>query len=100
MSSSIRRVDGGIGGFAIAATRLALLDRRSRRLRVMGARWDRSVHAPLAWTPDSTAVLFLAEDDARQHLYRFEMGRAAPEPIVRGGVVSDFATAGGSVAFV
>jgi dipeptidyl aminopeptidase/acylaminoacyl peptidase len=63
---------------------------------VLGTRWDHSVHAPLAWTPDSSALLFMAEDNARQNVYRFDVSRAAPEVVVRGGVVSDFATAGGA----
>jgi dipeptidyl aminopeptidase/acylaminoacyl peptidase len=84
----------------VAAIRVGLLERRGGRLQVLARRWDRSVHAPLSWSADSTALLFLAEDEARQNLYRFEPGRAAPEVVARGGVVSDFWIAGSAVAFV
>ena len=84
----------------VAAVRLGLIDRASGKLQVAGQRWDRSVHAPLAWSADSSAVLFMAEDRARQNLYRFEMGRAAPEVIAKGGLVMDFSIAGDTVAFV
>ena len=84
----------------VAAIRLGLIERASGKLQVVGQRWDRSVHAPLAWSADASAVLFLAEDRARQNLYRFEIGRAAPEVVARGGLVSDFSIAGEAIAFV
>jgi dipeptidyl aminopeptidase/acylaminoacyl peptidase len=84
----------------VAAIRLGLIERGTRHLRVLGTRWDRSVHVPLAWSPDSASVFLMAEDDARQNLYRFELGRAAPEVVARGGVVSDFSVAGTAVAFI
>ena len=84
----------------IAAHRLTLLDCAAGKLAVVKTAWDRSVHAPLAWTPDSAAVVFAAEDDARQHLFRWEVGKRAPEVLARGGTISDFDVAGGAVAYV
>ena len=84
----------------VAPHRLAFLDRRAGKLQHAHASWDRSVHAPLAWSGDSRAVVFAAEDDARQHLFRWERGARAPEAIARGGTVMDFDVAGDAVAFV
>jgi len=80
--------------------RLALIDRRKGTLTVATQRWDRSIHPPLVWSGDSTAVHFVAEDNARQHLFRFEIGKKTPEVAAAGGVVSDFDVAGDAVAFV
>ena len=84
----------------VAAVRIALIDRRSARLRLIATRWDGGIHAPLAWSADSASLVFLAEEGARQHLFRLPISRQAPEPIAHGGFVADFAIAGGAVAFV
>jgi dipeptidyl aminopeptidase/acylaminoacyl peptidase len=84
----------------VAPVRIALIDRRTARLRLVAARWDGGIHAPLAWSADSGSLVFLAEEGARQHLFRLPTSRQAPEPIARGGFVADFAIAGGAVAFV
>jgi dipeptidyl aminopeptidase/acylaminoacyl peptidase len=80
--------------------RLALIDRRTGTLKVASARWDRNVHPPLLWSGDSSAVHFVSEDNARQHLFRFEVGKSTPQVAAQGGVVSDFDVAGDAVAFV
>ncbi len=84
----------------VAERRLAILERRGARLEVSRARWDRSIHPPLAWSADSEAVLFRAEDQAREHLYRWKLGERTPALLARGGTVSEFDRAGESVAFV
>jgi len=84
----------------IDTQRLALIDRRTGKMTVATPRWDRSVHPPLAWSGDSSSVHFVAEEDARQHLWRFEIGSRRPQQLVRGGVVSDFDVAGDAVVFV
>src|SRR6185437_1837473 len=84
----------------IAAHKLAFIDRRRGGLEVVRSRWDRSIHAPLAWTGDSSSVVFHAEDGARQHLFRWAPGARAPELAARGGTISDFDVAGGTVAFI
>jgi dipeptidyl aminopeptidase/acylaminoacyl peptidase len=84
----------------VAADRIALLERDSDRLRVFPEDWDRSVHAPLEWTGDSSALLFLAEDNARTHVWRWRLAEAAPEIAALGGTVTDFAVAGQTIAFV
>jgi dipeptidyl aminopeptidase/acylaminoacyl peptidase len=90
----------------IDTQRLALIDRRNGRLTVAGTRWDRGIHPPFAWSTDSAAVLFVAEDNARQNLYRWDIpadGKrlaASPTLVAAGGVVSDFDVAGDCVAYI
>jgi len=80
--------------------KLAMLDRASGRFEVVRTRWDRGIHAPLAWSSDSSALFFHAEDHARQHLYRWPIGAREPDVAARGGVVSEFDVAGEAIAFV
>jgi dipeptidyl aminopeptidase/acylaminoacyl peptidase len=91
---SIALVTQDIRRSPVAMHRLALIDRASGKLEVLGARWDRAVHAPLAWSPDSAAVLYAGEDRARTHLWRWDVDARQPRVIVEGGTVSDFAVAG------
>ena len=84
----------------VAAQKLALLDRKSGKLQVVRTSWDRSLNAPLAWSADSLSVLFTAEDDARQHLFRWQIGRPSPERVADGGTITDFALAGETLAYV
>lgn len=84
----------------VAAHKLAFIDRRRGTLELARSRWDRSIHAPLAWSADSGAVLFTAEDNARRHLFRWPTGAGAPQAAALGGTVSDFDAAAGAVAFV
>jgi dipeptidyl aminopeptidase/acylaminoacyl peptidase len=84
----------------IAPQRLMVLDRRKRGAGTVKATWDRSVHVPFAWAADSSAVFFVAEDDARTHLFRWTLGRKAPEVVGRGGTVGDFDLAGDALAYV
>ncbi len=84
----------------IAPHKLTLIDRASGNLEIVKASWDRFVHAPLAWTPDSAAVVFAAEDDARQHLFRWAIGKRAPQVMARGGTITDFSLAADCVAYV
>ena len=85
----------------VVAARVAIIDlARGAKLRVLRTRWPGDIHVPLSWTADSGALLFMAEQDARQHLFRWTLGRASPEPIARGGVVTDFWAANDCVAFV
>ena len=84
----------------VAPHRLALLDRRRGDVKVVSGGWDRSFSHPLAWSADSGSICFMAEDDARQHLFRWTLGKRKPEAVVRGGIVSHFATAGEEIVVV
>src|SRR6185503_1808766 len=84
----------------VDANRVAIIERRSGALKVKAADWDGGIHAPLQWDAESSALLFCAEEDARQGVYRLPMGAKAPEPVARGGMVTDFALSAGGIAFV
>ena len=84
----------------VAEARIVKIDRRTGRLKAFPDSWDRSVHAPLAWTGDSSALVFLAEDRARTHVFRWTLGELAPEVAALGGTVTDFAVGGDCLAFV
>jgi len=84
----------------IVLSRLGLYDRKRERLEVASSGWDRALHAPLTWSGDSKAIFFAAESDARQHLYRWNLGGRKPDVVAQGGIVSEFAVAGDSVVFV
>src|SRR5581483_3445986 len=97
---SIALVTADIRRNPVAMHRLALIDRANGRLDVIGARWDRAVHAPLAWTRDSGAVLYAGEDRARTHLWRWDVESRKPRVVVEGGTVSEFALAGDAAVLV
>jgi dipeptidyl aminopeptidase/acylaminoacyl peptidase len=69
---------------------LVLFDRTNGSMRPLARRFDRAAtHAQ--WTPDSTAVLFLAEDRGRIGVYRLALVADQPVLLVPGGAVSGFA---------
>ncbi|MFL6662297.1 MAG: prolyl oligopeptidase family serine peptidase [Rhizobacter sp.] len=72
---------------------LALVE-PGRPWQVLSGDWDHAVHAPLKWSADGAAVLFMAEDRARMHLWRFDLARRAPSRVVEGGWVHGFDVAG------
>ena len=85
----------------VAARNLTLFDRAKGTLAVVSAKWPQGLHAPLAWNAESSAIVFCAEDHARQHLFRWTLGSSgAPEVIARGGTVGDFDLSGEAIAFV
>ena len=67
---------------------------------VVSRRWDRNIEAPLRWSADGAAILCLAQDRARQHLFRFSLKRKSVEPVVRGGMVHEFDLAGDTIVFI
>ena len=85
---------------ATAPNEITLIDRNDRAITVVSRRWDRGVEAPLRWSSDGSAMLCLAQDRARQHLFRFDLASRTPEAIVSGGFVTDFDFAAGHVAFI
>jgi len=79
---------------------LTLQERSSGKLTHVSRKWDRSLHAPIAWESDSQSVLFAAEDLARQHLWRWTLGAREPEKVVEGGMVIEFDVAAGCRVYV
>jgi dipeptidyl aminopeptidase/acylaminoacyl peptidase len=67
---------------------------------VASAEWDHEVHAPLHWEDDGSALLFPAEQQGRTHLWRFDLEDRRAEVVVRGGWVSGFDKAAGTLVTV
>ena len=84
----------------ISPYRIALVDRASGKLQVPRSPWDGAIHAPLGWTADSQAILFAAEENARQHLFRWDLGKRAPRVVAEGGTVMHFDAAAEATVFV
>ena len=76
---------------------LALWDRASGDWSVVSAEWDHEVHAPLHWEDDGQARLFAAEQQGRQHLWRFDLADRRAEVVVAGGWLQSFDKAAGSL---
>ncbi len=93
LAANLRRI-------AIAPQELALIDRKSGKLRIASGKWDRALHPPLAWSADSKSVFFVAEDNARSNLFRLDVGRNVPGIVALGGTIGDFAIAGDVAVFV
>ena len=81
--------------------RLTLFARKGGRMRTLAAGYDRAT-THVAWTPDSGALLFTAEDHGRQGIWRLPVSpregkaaaaaaRALPALVVPGGTVGGFA---------
>jgi dipeptidyl aminopeptidase/acylaminoacyl peptidase len=73
-----------------APSQLAVWERDPHTWDVLSAEWDHDVHAPLVWEEDGQAVLLLAEQQARTHLWRFDLPDRRAEIVVRGGWVNAF----------
>ncbi len=76
---------------------LAVLDRRSGRWDVVSAQWDHAVEGPLRWSDDGSAVLLLAEQQGRRHLWRFDLGAQRADVLVSGSWLEGYDTAAGAL---
>ena len=76
---------------------LAILELDGGRWEVVSAEWDHEVHAPLVWEDDGQALLFMAEQRGRTHLWRFELQDRRADIVVRGGWVGGFDKAAGTL---
>jgi dipeptidyl aminopeptidase/acylaminoacyl peptidase len=57
--------------------------------RLVSEAWDHAVHAPLRWAGDGQSIFFTAEDQGRNHLYRYGLDAGA-EIATPGGWVQAF----------
>jgi dipeptidyl aminopeptidase/acylaminoacyl peptidase len=69
---------------------LCVWERETGAWTVESAEWDHELHAPLHWEDDGQAVLFMAEQQGRQHLWRFDLPDRRAELVVAGGTVQGF----------
>ena len=79
---------------------LTLLERRGEAMRALAPKFDRGVQH-VAFTADSQALLFIAEDRGRAGVWRLPLDADLPAETVRGGAVSGYAASadGGVLAF-
>lgn len=63
----------------------------------ISAKWDREPQMPLHWSEDCSALLFKAEDQGRQHVWRFDIATAKPSVVSEGGTVHAFDEASGQL---
>jgi dipeptidyl aminopeptidase/acylaminoacyl peptidase len=76
---------------------LAVWERETGAWEVVSAEWDHEIHAPLHWEDDGQALLFIAEQKGRTHLWRFDLPDRRAEVVVAGGWVSGFDKAAGTL---
>lgn len=76
--------------------RLVAYDRATGSHRVLTESWDRSA---ASWEFDGRGdLIFVAEDQGRQHLFRVGLGGGEPERLATGGTIDDpVVTSGGTV---
>ncbi len=70
-------------GYEADRFRLAVYDRQAGTSRVLTESFDNWVD-DFAWTPDSQALLFVAEEEARYPVYRVELATGAITPVIPG----------------
>jgi dipeptidyl aminopeptidase/acylaminoacyl peptidase len=80
-----------------APAQLAVWDRETGAHDIVGAQWDHEPQAPLHWEDDGQALLFVAEQKGRQHLWRFDLPDRRAEIAAPGGWVSHFDKAAGTL---
>lgn len=78
-------------------TQLAVWDRDGGTWEVVSAEWDHAVETPLHWEDDGQAVLFVAEQRGRAHLWRFDLPDRRAEVVAPGGWVQGFDKAAGTL---
>ncbi|MFO1216067.1 MAG: S9 family peptidase [Burkholderiaceae bacterium] len=69
---------------------LCVWERETGRWEVCSGEWDHELCAPLLWEEDGQSLLFTAEQQGRQHLWRFDLPDRRAEVVVRGGTVGAF----------
>jgi dipeptidyl aminopeptidase/acylaminoacyl peptidase len=82
-----------------APAHLAMLDLNTGKWQVLSAKWDREVGSALKWAIDDSAVYFTAEDNARCHLWRFDLAKREPSVVAQGGWTQSFDVAGNTVVY-
>jgi dipeptidyl aminopeptidase/acylaminoacyl peptidase len=78
-------------------SQLAVWQRDGARFEVVSGEWDHAVHAPLLWEEDGQSLLFTAEQQGRQHLWRFDLAARRAEVVVSGGWIGAFDKAAGTL---
>ncbi len=72
---------------------LAVWQRKGKDWQVISGEWDHEVQAPLQWEEregDGGALLFTAQQEGRQHLWRFDVAQRSATVVKHGGWVQAF----------
>ena len=64
------------------------------RWQLLSGQWDHEVNAPLHWSDDGASLLFTAEEQGRQHLWRWSIESGSAQVVADGGWVQGFDVAG------
>lgn len=73
----------------------SVASQRALAWNILSAKWDREPQAPLMWSEDGSALLCKAEDQGRQHVWRFDVANHKVSRVVEGGTVHAFDMAAG-----
>ncbi len=73
-----------------APEQLAVWSREDKSWEVVSAEWDHAVEAPLQWEEDGQALLLMAEQTGRKHLWRFDLPDRRAQTLVTGGTLLGF----------
>ncbi len=65
--------------------------------KTISAHWDREPQVPLKWSEDGSALLCKAEDQGRQHVWRFDLATSQAAVVAEGGTVHAFDEAAGQL---
>lgn len=79
---------------------LAQWHREGSHWELLSSEWDHEVQAPLQWEDDGQALLLLAEQKGRKHLWRFDVADRRAEVLVAGGWVGAYDKAAGTLVTV
>jgi dipeptidyl aminopeptidase/acylaminoacyl peptidase len=78
-------------------SQLAVWQRSSGDWDLLSGEWDHDVQAPMQWEEDGQALLFMAEQKGRKHLWRFDLPDRRAEVVVHGGWLGGFDKAAGTL---
>jgi dipeptidyl aminopeptidase/acylaminoacyl peptidase len=81
-------------------SQLAMWHRDGSTWEVVSSEWDHEVQTPLLWEEDGLAVLLLAEQKGRKHLWRFDLADKRGEVVAEGGWVGAFDKVAGTLVTV
>ena len=71
-------------GFEADRYGIQLYDRASGKTRALAESWDRSAES-IAWTPDSKSMLVVANEAARQKIFRVDAGTGTVQTVIDDG---------------
>jgi dipeptidyl aminopeptidase/acylaminoacyl peptidase len=83
-----------------APEQLAVLDLATGDWSVLSQDFDHDIASVPAWAEDDSAILFVAEERGRSHVWRFDLASRAAAIVAQGGTVQGFDLAGGTLVWL